>query len=359
MGAYKQFNIRFMIIIIIGMAIPMSVNYIVDPYNIFHTKFLDRQVQQNVRFNKTEFLASNSDLYNSYLLGSSRIGTTETASLEKYIPGSKFYNYSVGAGTVYDDLENLKFLLKNKGTVKNIYLQIDIDIILTCYRYPPDNYTVLFAPHMLNRNIYSYKMSYLTILPIEGIIDKIKKNINYELDYVREDFNNTGTWYVDAKEEYLKKDPKGYVAKENCFRESKARTVKDEKLQENLDALKQIVDICNENSINLIVFTTPHNHILMDSIDIDAYMQVLEAVGGITEYWDFTGYNAITMDDTNYYETSHYRPQVGQMVAARIFGDPKMVLPNDFGIFVTHENLKSHMEKRRVELINYDNAKSR
>ena len=41
---------------LIGVLFAGGVNYIVDPFNIFHTKFLKEQFQMNERFMKIEYL---------------------------------------------------------------------------------------------------------------------------------------------------------------------------------------------------------------------------------------------------------------------------------------------------------------
>lgn len=58
-----------------------------------------------------------------------------------------------------------------------------------------------------------------------------------------------------------------------------------------------------------------------------------------------SGYNSITLNNCNYYESKHYRPHVGDMIAARIFLDKDKVVPDDFGVFVTKENIDKHIGK--------------
>ncbi|MBU2701196.1 hypothetical protein Ga0466249_002310 [Sporomusaceae bacterium BoRhaA] len=357
MSTYKQFNIKFVFVIILGAIVIILTNYIVDPYNIFHTKILPKQFQENDRFNKAEFLKYNMNRYNSYMFGSSRIGTTEPAFIEKYIPEAKFYNYYVSGGTMYDNLENIKSILSNGGTIKNIYLQVDILEMLTTYKYNPDNYLLRYAPQVINTSLLKYKVSYLTIFPYESIIGKIKQNVQDDFNYARVDYT-TGCWHQESKENALIKGPASYVEHELSFHKAMHRDVKDEHLKENLNDVMQIVNICKQNNINLIIFTTPHNHRMIDSIDIDDYLKVLQSLGSIVDYWDFSGYNSITNDDTNYYETSHYRPKIGQIIAAKIFNDNSKTLPIDFGTFVTHESLNYHIEKRRVEILNHDKDNS-
>jgi hypothetical protein len=82
--------------------------------------------------------------------------------------------------------------------------------------------------------------------------------------------------------------------------------------------------------------------------------------------WDFSGYNTITVEevpsaqDVNarmryYYESSHYTPAAGDLVLDRIF-NLKMtehVVPSDFGIRLTKQNIEAHLANIRVAREHY------
>ena len=75
---------------------------------------------------------------------------------------------------------------------------------------------------------------------------------------------------------------------------------------------------------------------------------------------DFSGFNSITSEaipqfgglrEMRYYwEASHYRDNVGQMILARLFGagDDGLVPPDDFGIELTAANISAHQSAMRA-----------
>lgn len=73
--------------------------------------------------------------------------------------------------------------------------------------------------------------------------------------------------------------------------------------------------------------------------------------------YDFSGFNSITTEaipqvsgkpDMQYYwETSHYRVNVGQMILARMFGGQERV-PEDFGVELTPSSLSQHQSSQRA-----------
>src|SRR3954463_4633913 len=174
---YKKWSIVVITIAFSFCVLLMSVNYVIDPFNIFHTKFLKYQYQMNERFIKIEFLEKEHDQFNSYMFGSSRIGSTNPKTIEKYITNSKFYNLTASGATLYDDLKILEYFIENEYNVKNIYLQIDIRENMDAYTYNKNDYLRKHHPYVSKESLLKYYMNYLTIFPWENIQRKVENNI--------------------------------------------------------------------------------------------------------------------------------------------------------------------------------------
>ncbi len=96
---------------------------------------------------------------------------------------------------------------------------------------------------------------------------------------------------------------------------------------------------------------------MMDGFIVDDYLRYLKEISNITDFYDFSGYNTITMNNYNYYESSHYRPLVGAIIAGRIFNDKSIKIPNDFGVFVTKDNITEHLSNLKKQIEIYDKNK--
>ena len=353
-------NKRFLKIVfgltILGALFVGCVNYVVDPFNIFHTKILKEQFQMNERFMKIEYLENNKDKYNSYMFGSSRIGTTPPSVINKYLENAKFYNFTVSSANLYDYLIHLKYFIKANYPIKNLYLQIDIDN-MSAYSRPNSDYLRKAHPFVNNESLKNYYLSYLTGFFPFNIKGKILLNI--QRDDITDYFIETGIWTKPLKEEKILKTPEKFVQEEISFNTKNNRTTKNAQYENNSKALKEIVDLCKENNINLIVFTTPHNKNMMDTFIVEDYLEFLKMISKYTKFYDFTGYNSITIENINYYESSHYRQNVGELIAAKIFNDKSIEVPQDFGVLVTKENIDEHLENLRKQIKEYDLEKLR
>jgi hypothetical protein len=132
-------------------------------------------------------------------------------------------------------------------------------------------------------------------------------------------------------------------------RRLKAKIARKRSLEENLEALRELVALCRQHHINLFLYTTPYRKVLLESFTTQNYIMFLRELSKITPYWDFSGYNSVTMDPANYTDQSHYNASVSRWIAARIFNDRTEAVPRDFGVWVTQENIESHLENLIVD----------
>ena len=350
----KKWIKYFTIFSLLNFSLLIIVNYVVDPFNIFHTHFLKYKVQENERFVKIEYLEKNHNKFNGYLFGSSRIGTTDPKVVEQYIPNSKFYNMELSSANLYEYNLHLKYFIKKKYPINYLYLQLDLEDI---QYYGQSELDVLSKPHpyTVGDSLPLYYFQYLTgFFPI-NIQEKIKDNLSHHQE-VEHNLTN-GIWSVPNKEREISENCEEYVQNVRNFNTKHYRVLQYGKKNQNIKAIKEIVSLCKENHIKLYLFITPHNQNMMDTFYLDDCYSYLQDIAEITEYYDFSGYNSITTNNCNYYEASHYRPLVGKLIASKIFQDKKIAVPNDFGVWVTKSTIKRHIEELKKEYLKYDSTK--
>jgi hypothetical protein len=73
------------------------------------------------------------------------------------------------------------------------------------------------------------------------------------------------------------------------------------------------------------------------------FFRFKKELAAVTDYYDFSGLNSITTDNYYYYETSHFRPLVGDMMLNIMIGAPDVEHPADFGFLVTPRNVDDHI----------------
>jgi hypothetical protein len=343
--------VRAWAVIMLFLIVPMTgmVNYLIDPYSIFKDDKV-YEGQFDSRFQKIQYLKENNSKYNSYMMSSSRIGTTSPKAIEQYIPGSSFYNFWLGAANLDDVLIHLEYFLKYNYDVKNVYLQIGI------HNMNSMNYDDRAHPEVTDESLYLFYLKHLLTFSFDAIKRKvlpIKDNVNLIQMPIE-----VGTFSFFNRDSLIKNNHAEYIKSEKSFKENNGRRKQSftEKVKFEM-VLSKINILCSENKIKLITFITPHHKVMMDSYKVDDYLDFLRTLAKHNDFYDFSGYNSITMNDYNYYEKSHYLPKIGELISARIFNDTRIDIPHDFGRLVTRENIDDYLDVKKNKLREYDSLK--
>ena len=85
-------------------------------------------------------------------------------------------------------------------------------------------------------------------------------------------------------------------------------------ISSNLKAIQELVEICRTSGIDLVIFTNPmHNITYMASLEL-GYFDFLEGLANISDFWNFSSLNDVTLSNDFYMETSHFKAEVGDMM---------------------------------------------
>ena len=204
-------------------------------------------------------------------------------------------------------------------------------------------------------SLSTLQLSFRTLLEPKG--SHMTFNAGYEADAPRIlDHMDLARNVLDANQQWLSGGPGRYRSPDGRSPE--------------MDAFEHIIALCADKHIHLIVFIQPLHaaRIDCDTNDWGIYADWLKAVAVRMEsnpslkgeLWDFMGYTSISTEpfplptDTYsrmryYWEGSHYRKIVGDMVLQRIFAGTG---PESFGRLVTtatvDQDLQRLMEEKRA-----------
>ena len=122
-------------------------------------------------------------------------------------------------------------------------------------------------------------------------------------------------------EELLESDPEAYYATLTGFYRLYERTYTDSVSApvigvKQRDALKQLHTLLmNGNTDYRIVISPLYNQIALNPQDV----KCLKEIFGEDKVFDFSGVNKYTNEVTNYYEVSHYRPKLCNIILKQIY----------------------------------------
>lgn len=339
----KKFLIKCIVFALILGVIFIPFSVMIDPFNVFHASSpRNNGVEPNKNYLKMHNVITHPDKYDSLLFGSSRVGFIDVGKMDD----GKYYDMMYSEGTPGEHLQNLRDLISRGIVPKNVTMGLD-DI--SYFVDPAFHYNQLYRlPFPWDGTLSDkagFYLRYFDLITLSQSIEVMKEHEkkDFDPDYQMR-LLDTGTENLEIPTAFDYEGAKAWWSDYYYPRE------------QSLEDIRQIVELCEENGINLRVFTNPVNA-LTYAKDIDnGYLVFLEELAGVTPYWNFSGFNSVTLDYSNYYETSHFCPKVGDMMIDVIYKgrtDPEL-LSQGFGLYVTEDNVGELITLLKDQAINYD-----
>ena len=332
----------FFLTVFLGYGGLVLLNALIDPVDILGISPLPYEGVPNPRFHKIEYLKQHHDRYDTYLFGSSRIGMINPKTVETHLPGSRVYNMTCNSCNQYEYLHHLKFMLQQGFEIKTLFLQVDLSDI-DHYAVRQDDFTARIHPETIGENQLLFYLDYLTTLSFTLMKEKIQNNLKHKLPELLSD----GMDDTSEKEAAIQADAEGF------YKQAFNGRLKIPQIamtpvgiqRETRDALREFIQLCRENQIQLHVFTTPHHHRFLLAYHPDDYYGLLTYLSSLTTFTDFSGINRVTHESRNYYEKNHYRVHVGDWIVQSLLTSDRY-----FGKDVTPESLSGVIAERDVAL---------
>ncbi|MBR2274942.1 MAG: hypothetical protein IJ873_02600 [Lachnospiraceae bacterium] len=301
----KKYIIKALIYAVVLISVFASINIGIDPYNIFHySSPKNNGVEPNKNYIKTEYILHNPEKFDSFVFGSSRAGFLDTT----LFPEGKYYNMCSSEAVPGEHLHLLKVFLKHGIVPKNLYIMVD-DI--SCFVDPALHNKMLYRiPYPSGGPLSRVKfyLRYCDLITTLQSLDVIRNYEDTDPDYT-ERFRESGS-------ERLDKEP---YEIEGAFDEGYWAGYYALRIPEVIEDIKEIKALCEENGTNLVFVTNPLYEKTYQR-DIEAgYIDFLEALSEVTDFWNFSSFSDITADQGNYYEASHFTPKISAMMIDTVF----------------------------------------
>ena len=300
---------------------------VIDPYNVFHVEGIrDNGIEPNKHYIKMAYLLRHPDKFNTFLFGSSKVEAIHTEKIE----GENCYNMTYSVGVPAEHLANLRTFLANGIHPDKIYLGVDS----SSYKTDPNQHIKqpLRCPYeyLKDHPIYFYSL-YMNPAVILGSL--------YSMHNEHRDYDYAGTFY-----QYGAYAPYG---KGSAVAPAQAMDydIDDTLLDKTLEEIHAIVEICRSEDIKIVVFVNPTHHTLYRDALSRGHTNFFRRLADITEFYNFDGLNDIALNNNNFRDLSHYKPEIGDMILEVIFGGMKYegLYEQGFGWKVTKHNVSEFL----------------
>ena len=345
---YKTFNKKAISLILLTFVSIMLFNLIIDPYYVFNSPKFEKinSIKNNtISHNMSKFYAAKRSNATVLLIGTSRTAHIHPKYLKKYFLDEKIYNLAIPGSGVISQKNNIEYFVKHKK-VKAIIYGVDF------FAFNPVNNAVSEKENSryTDNNLYDYMNSLLSIRTLRKSIKTLQDNIKKRYEHL--DYEIGWETYED---DYLniKKDGNSYIEKKTS-KELKTLATQDKhfnyepfkepsSIYEALKELDYIVKLCKDNQVELYIFISPIYSKIVDIIYNRGYQKSYnywkKELSKYENIYDFSGYNSITTNISNYIDGSHYQTEVAKYLFAKMFNDDLVSTPSDFGIVLNKKNI--------------------
>lgn len=315
-------------------ALICALNVAVDPFGVFGDAFLDWysfDMTENPRAAKYKWLDMNNEKYDAYVLGSSGASSLSPETLGRYT-GLRWYNaFNYGSDMEYTG-RLARHIIENYS-VEQLVLCLPVS---NGARYAVPAGDITYLPHPeLTGGIASYAR-FLFANPGYAR-DKLTK---YASDGYLQAAHDVFDVSAGAYDKSLRDaEPIGeladYLARYPEFTAGSEYqpAVELTRIGECMDVIREISELCERRSIGLTVIVPPMLNAELGRYAEAQVEEFFSELAGITYFWDFSA-TPVSADPRYFYDETHFRNAVGEMMLARVFGDASVYAPPGFGELV-------------------------
>ncbi|MDJ0702068.1 MAG: hypothetical protein QNJ46_02210 [Leptolyngbyaceae cyanobacterium MO_188.B28] len=125
-----------------------------------------------------------------------------------------------------------------------------------------------------------------------------------------------------------------------------------------IDDYREMINLSNQQGVDIKLFIPPLHSTLFYAAMISghwsSYEEWFREVVSVQPVWDFSGCSSVTteaigVDMQNFEDPSHYSPEIGKLVLNRMFNYQAESVPDDFGVYVTPDNVDQHLKQVRAQ----------
>ncbi len=349
----RQLVLLWLFIVGVGISIFWGTLIVVDPLGIWHFPII--KGFNNYKVSQPAYL----DFFKPYeyrmvkpdvvFLGSSRVyvGLCPDDYPDESV---KVYNMGMSSLSIRDAYQYLKFMIRVHKP-KKVYLGLDF------FQFDSHNFYDSrqgFSQVRLNK-IASNWLSYMMFKMQEtaGLRGMIKPTILKSQEDADTILFNKG-WDV-KRGSALGTNEDAYIHTLISF----FKTYQQVSLcDESFTCLEKIIKIARAEEIDLVLFFNPISADLLSLIWVteqyDNFKSVKKRVAEMADYYDFAFINNLTKDKKSFYDASHYKNIVGNVVVYSIFQKKSMAS----SFYVTKENISDFLFFTEDALNVYSSPKS-
>ena len=332
----KKWVLVFLATVFVLAALLAGLNAAVDPFGAFGDRLLSwfsYDETNNPRVAKLSYLEQHHDEYDSYILGCSSTSSFPVDAFNEAFD-ARFYNL-IMYGADMRDCEKIARYLIEHYEVKNLILNVYLDNGLEYdeesdrltkslhYKEDPDTSALSFYTRYLFADP-RYALAKLNALRTDTILPQT-------FDVFDE---RTGCYDKRVRDAEPIGSAERYLESYPVFADYPHQTLSLPYTEPCMQSVAAIRAMCEEAGVNLTVVAGPVYAAYLKNYQTEEIAAFYRSLAQVTPFWDFSS-SSVSCEMRYFYDGTHFRNNVGEMMCARMTGRTDLWLPDDFGTYVT------------------------
>ena len=332
----KKWVLVFLATVFVLAALLAGLNAAVDPFGAFGDRLLSwfsYDETNNPRVAKLSYLEQHHDEYDSYILGCSSTSSFPVDAFNEAFD-ARFYNL-IMYGADMRDCEKITRYLIEHYEVKNLILNVYLDNGLEYdeesdrltkslhYKENPDTSALSFYTRYLFADP-RYALAKLNALRTDTILPQT-------FDVFDE---RTGCYDKRVRDAEPIGSAERYLESYPVFADYPHQTLSLPYTEPCMQSVAAIRAMCEEAGVNLTVVAGPVYAAYLKNYQTEDIAAFYRSLAQVTPFWDFSS-SSVSCEMRYFYDGTHFRNNVGEMMCARMTGRTDLWLPDDFGTYVT------------------------
>ena len=332
----KKWVLVFLATVFVLAALLAGLNAAVDPFGAFGDRLLSwfsYDETNNPRVATLSYREQHNDEYDSYILGCSSTSSFPVDAFNEAFD-ARFYNL-IMYGADMRDCEKITRYLIEHYEVKNLILNVYLDNGLEYdeesdrltkslhYKEDPDTSALSFYTRYLFADP-RYALAKLNALRTDTILPQT-------FDVFDE---RTGCYDKRVRDAEPIGSAERYLESYPVFADYPHQTLSLPYTEPCMQSVAAIRAMCEEAGVNLTVVAGPVYAAYLKNYQTEDIAAFYRSLAQVTPFWDFSS-SSVSCEMRYFYDGTHFRNNVGEMMCARMTGRTDLWLPDDFGTYVT------------------------
>ena len=303
-----------------------------DPFKVLYhySDYSYSKVIPNRDYISTQTYINNQNKYNynSFIFGSSRTLGFKVNSWKKQLDSTANpFVFDASSETLHGIYQKIKFLDDRNSNIDNAIILLCRDCSFLknidetrhlIVKHPATSHADRFSFHLSFLKAY-FDNKFLIRFLVYQITNNYKPWMHPYIEYrnIKYDQVTNQLSILDQESEISKNQIKYYIQRQVLFYKRKKERVDSVQIinQNDINELFEIKNILAKRRTKYKIILSPlYEQIKINPKDLSILNKIFD--GNVL---DFTGKNNLTDTCLNYYETSHFRPFIGDSILARIY----------------------------------------